>query len=205
MAHHGEGGEHGEGGMMMAHHPGGDGERMMGGMGHGGGHMGPGGGGPMMGHHPGGEEMMRELGMLGVHFYPPPMLIRRAKELGLTPDQVNKLRQEMLTTHSKSIDLHAKVEHSKVEVARLLSADKVDEKAVDAQIDEGAKAESELHKLHLGTMLRVRAMLTPEQRQKLDEKKSRKHPGAKPGAGAPPGPVGQADDDDDDDDDDMEG
>ena len=147
-----------------------------------GGHMGP---------PEGGAEMMRELAMLGVHFYPPPVLIRRATEIGLTPDQVTKLRQEMLTTHGKSIDLHAKIEHGKLEIARLLSADKVDE-----------KAEAEMHKLHVGAMLRVRAMLTPEQRQKLDAHKP-PHPGPKAGMG----PMGQADDDDDgeDEDDDAEG
>ncbi len=159
-------------------------------------------GGPM--EH-GDGEMARELATLGVHFYAAPSLIRRAKDIGLTPDQVTKIRGEMLATQSKGIDLHAKVQHARVESARLLSADKIDEKAVDAQIDEATKAEAEMHKLHVGAMLRIRALLTPEQRQKLDEHKAGKHPGAKPGQGGPGGAMGQADDDDDDDDDDAEG
>lgn len=211
--HHGE---HGDGDGREAHHGGGGpgehdgngphamGERMPGMRGaharpgpHGGEHVGP-------GERGGNAEMARELAMLGVHFYPAPTLIRRAKEIGLTPEQVTKVRAEMLATQSKAIDLHAKVEHSRVEAAKLLSADKVDEKAVDAQIDEATKAEAEMHKLHVGAMLRIRALLTPEQRQKLDEKKPRMHRGGKPGAG--PGPMGQAgqpgqpgpDDDEDD-------
>lgn len=167
----------------------------MGGRGAGPGPMRP-GGGPM---GPGGEHaMMGGLAMMGVHFYPPPMLLRRAKEIGLTADQVTKIRQEMLTTQARTIDLHAKGEHTKLEVARLLAADKVDERAVNAQIDEGAKALAELHKLHLGTMLHVRALLTAEQRQKLDERK----PARRRGANAGVGPVGQADADADDDSDD---
>jgi Spy/CpxP family protein refolding chaperone len=134
--------------------------------------MGPPGG--RMGHD-GGEEMIHELAALGVHLYPPPMLINRAKELGLTPDQVNKIRQEMLTTHSKAIDLHAKVEHSKLEVEKLMTAEKVDEKAVGAQIDEAAKAEAEMHKLHVGTLLHVRAILTADQLKKLEEMKPEHH------------------------------
>jgi Spy/CpxP family protein refolding chaperone len=153
---------------------------------------------------PGGEhEVMRELAALGVHFYPAPMLIRRAQKIGLTPDQLTKLRQEMLSTQAHTVDLVAKLQHAKVEAARLLAADKVDEHAVDGQVEEAAKAQAELHKLHLGTMLRVRALLTPEQRQKLEEHDS-KHEGPKPAmssAGQAPGVTGAADDDDDDDDD----
>jgi Spy/CpxP family protein refolding chaperone len=150
-----------------------------------------------------GAEVMRELGAMGVHFYPPPVVLRRGKEIGLTPDQTTKIRAEMLATHSRGIDLHAKIEHSKVETARLLSADKVDEKAVLTQVDEGAKAEAEMHKLHVGTMLRVRALLTPEQRQKLEEHASPKpRHRAKPAHAQGPGPVGQADDMDDDEEDD---
>ncbi len=153
----------------------------------------------------GGGEMARELATLGVHFYPAPSLIRRSKEIGLTPDQLTKIRGEMLTTQSKAIDLHAKVQHSRVEAARLLSAEKIDEKAVDAQIDEATKAEAEMHKLHVGAMLRIRALLTAEQRQKLDERKKGMHHDGKPG-GVAGGPMGQDDDDgDDDDDDDVEG
>jgi periplasmic protein CpxP/Spy len=178
-------------------------------------------GGGMPGGHPGmqaaghpggrGQEIMRELGMLGVHFYPPPMVLRRTKDIGLTPDQVSKLRDEMLAMRKKSIDLHAKLQHTRVEMVRLLAADKVDERAVAAQLDEGAKAEAEMHKLHVASMVRVRALLTPEQRQKLDEPKPARKPGSGGGGGG--GRVGMADDaddadddgDDDDDDDTVEG
>lgn len=148
----------------------------------------------------GGQEVMHELAALGVHFYPPQMLIRRADKIGLTPDQVSKIRQEILGDQTKSVDLVAKIQKDKIEVARLLSADKVDERAVGVQIDDAAKAEAELHKLHLAMMLRVRAILTPEQRQKLDERKA-----PKPDAAVAPGKTaatGAADDDGDDDDDD---
>jgi Spy/CpxP family protein refolding chaperone len=142
---------------------------------------------------------MRELAALGVRFYPPQMLIRRADKIGLTPDQVTKIRQEILADQTKSVDLVAKLQHDKIEVARLLSADKVDDKAVGTQIDDAAKVEAEMHKLHLGTMLRVRALLTPEQRQKLDAPKAPKPHVDGPGRTAA---MDDADDDDDDDDDD---
>ena len=145
----------------------------------------------------GDRDVMRELAMLGVHLYPPPMLIRRAQNIGLTQDQVAKIRQEMLTTQARSVDLKAKIEKAKVESMRLLAADKVDPHAVDAQIDEAAKAGAELRKLHVGMILRVRDLLTPEQLKKLEESAPR-NPGAKPGV---PGPGAQAMDADDPDDD----
>jgi Spy/CpxP family protein refolding chaperone len=144
---------------------------------------------------------MRELAALGVHFYPPEMLLRRAEKIGLTPDQVTKIRQEMLGMRGHAVDLLAKIEHAKIEVTRLLSGEKLDEHAVDAQIDEAAKAEAEMHKLHLGALLRVRALLTPEQRQKLEERKHKRE-SQKPGTsddGQTPGPSEPDDDDDDDD------
>jgi len=145
--------------------------------------------------------MLHELAALGVHIFPPQMLIRRAQKIGLTPDQVAKIRQEMLSTQARSVDLRAKLEHAKIDVARLLSSEKVDEHAVDVAVDEAGKVEAEMRKIHVGAMLRVRALLTPEQRQKLDERKL-KHEGPKPGAaGAGPtsGATDEADDDDDDD------
>ena len=139
------------------------------------GHRGPGAGGmhggmrgmPRGQRPPGhGAEMMHELAALGVRFYPPRTLLSRARQLDLTPDQVAKLRQEVLTTKSRSVELRAKVERAKIEATRLLAADKVDERALNAQIDEGAKAQAEMHKAHVASMLRVRALLTAEQRQK---------------------------------------
>jgi uncharacterized membrane protein len=161
-----------------------------------------------------GREGVRELAALGVHLYPPIVLLRHAKESGLTPDQVTKIRQEMLGTQAKVIDLGAKVGHARIEATRLLAADKVDERAVGLQVDEAAKAKAEMHKLRIGMMLRVRALLTPEQRQKLDEHTPMREPPKRQGMGSDERPtsgaLGEADDervhdDDDDDDDDMEG
>jgi uncharacterized membrane protein len=152
----------------------------------------------------GGHEIMGALGALGVHFYPPSLLLRRAQKIGLTPDQVTKIRQEMLGTQARAVDLRAKIEHAKIEATRLLATDKVDEHAVDAQIDEAAKAAAELHKLRLGTVLRVHALLTPEQRQKLEERKH-KHEGPKAGADAARSTSGALDEPADEDDDDDVG
>lgn len=144
---------------------------------------------------------MQELAELGVRFYPPQTILRHAKEIGLTPEQATKIRDEMLATRKRAIDLRAKIQHARLEAARLLAADKVDERAAGAQIDEAAKALAELQKLHVAEMVRVRAVLSPEQRQKLDEKRTPSVP-PRPRAGV--GALGQADDGLDDGDEDEE-
>jgi Spy/CpxP family protein refolding chaperone len=145
--------------------------------------------------------VMRELQALGVHFYPPQMLLRRAGELGLTPDQIGKIRQAVLGAQAKAVDLKARVGKAKVEATRLLAADKVDERAVGAQIDEATKAGAELRKLMLGVMLHVRDLLTPEQIKKLEERRGPKGEAKPPAAGdkqaAAADDDGDAGDDDD--------
>jgi Spy/CpxP family protein refolding chaperone len=57
----------------------------------------------------------------------------------------------------------------------LLASGEFDEARVFAQMDEVAKAESEIKKQRFGLMLRLRQILTPEQRKKLDELKQASH------------------------------
>jgi Spy/CpxP family protein refolding chaperone len=150
----------------------------------------------------GDRAVMRELAGLGVRFYPPPMLLRRSADIGLTPDQIAKIRREVLGAQARSVELRAKVQKARVEAMRLLTADKVDERAVGSQIDEAAKARAELRKLQLGVMVHVRALLTPEQIKKIEELKP---PMLRGGPGAGPGKQAVDDEDDAPDDDDAGG
>ena len=145
------------------------------------------------------HEMMRELSMLGLRVYPAPMLLRRRTAIGLTPDQVAKLQREVLAMQAHVVDVRAKLEKARIEAVRLLTADKIDEHAIDAQIDEAAKAAAELHKLQLATMLRVRDLLTPDQVKKIDELE------APPRGGPAVQPGSRSDEDDADADDDSQG
>lgn len=115
-----------------------------------------------------GAPVMRELARLGVHVYPPRMLLRRSAELGLSPEQVTKIRAEVLGAETRSADLRAKADKARIALVRLLAADKVDEHAVDAQIEQVASARADQRKVQVGVLLHVRSFLTPEQRKKLD-------------------------------------
>jgi Spy/CpxP family protein refolding chaperone len=94
------------------------------------------------------------------------------------------------------------VKKARLEVAKLLSAPKVDQQAVNRRLDEAAAARAESRKLRIGLLLRTRDALSAEQRTKLDElfkahagmpgwmgpgkPRGRKQgPGPAPGAGPP--------------------
>ncbi len=132
-----------------------------------------------------------------------------AASLGHGPESLTHLfgfSQIAIVPSQRAPDLHPRLDEPTVgqraehapEALEELSAEKIDERAVDAQIDEATKAAAEMHKLRVGMVLRVRALLTPEQRQKLEEHEP-KHECTKPGAtgaGQTSGAVGEADDED---------
>lgn len=65
--------------------------------------------------------------------------------------------------------LDASIREQRRELHDLLAADSPDEAAVMAKVESLGALETEMHKLHLATLLAVRARLSPEQRKRLVE------------------------------------
>ena len=84
------------------------------------------------------------------------------------------------------IDRESQAKKSRLELRRLISTGNLDQNKVFAQVDEAARAGSESKKQRLGLMLRVREMLTQEQRKRLDELAREGHHG--PPGQLPAGP-----------------
>jgi Spy/CpxP family protein refolding chaperone len=101
--------------------------------------------------------------------YSPGFVLAHSQELGLSDDQIQKIRKDMFTTHEKAIDLRARSMKDRAEVNRLLSEPKADQAAIDKQIQDSANAMAEMRKLHVQAWLRTRAMLNADQIKKLDE------------------------------------
>ncbi len=123
----------------------------------------------MPGKGPGPGEHGRGMHGLMGNLYPPGLVLRLAPRAGLRDDQTAKIRQDLFDTNLRVVDLESKAHKSRIEIERLLSAAQPDEKALFAQVDEAAKAGAEIKKQRLDLMLRVRQILTPEQRKQLDE------------------------------------
>jgi Spy/CpxP family protein refolding chaperone len=103
--------------------------------------------------------------------------MRGLRALDLTEaqrDQIFKIRHEQAPAFR---DQMKKVRASRDELRKLALADKFDQAAVRRAADTQAKAMSDLAVLRAQTTNRVRAVLTPEQRTKLDQMREHRHQG----------------------------
>jgi Spy/CpxP family protein refolding chaperone len=84
----------------------------------------------------------------------------------------------------KAIQARADIQLARLDLRKLMEADKPDSKAIEAQIDRIAGLRAGLEKSRMATMLEFRASLTPEQQKKLRELRERgpqmRSPGATP-------------------------
>jgi Spy/CpxP family protein refolding chaperone len=91
----------------------------------------------------------------------------RIEDLDLTDAQRKKLA-DIRDQHAKTgINQRASVQLASLELRKLMRADKPDVGAVERQIDKIASLRSALTKNRMTGMLEARALLTPEQMEKL--------------------------------------
>ncbi len=103
------------------------------------------GGGPMMGH-----------GMMAM-----------SKRLGLDEKQAAEFKALHFKMKKESIQKRADVRIAELELSELVNADPVDMKAAEAKVRQIESLRSELKLLRIRTHEAVKAMLTPEQKEKL--------------------------------------
>lgn len=128
-----------------------------------------GGGGMMGGDGMGMHEMrgMHGMGMDGGMMEMMKMMMRTSG-LDLTADQKKKLKLLRLHHQKEAIPLLARVRMSVVELQELALADPVDMENVRAKTKEKHSALAELEFGHMLHIQQVKALLTPDQRQKLE-------------------------------------
>ncbi|MDZ7359449.1 MAG: Spy/CpxP family protein refolding chaperone [candidate division KSB1 bacterium] len=91
------------------------------------------------------------------------------EQLGLTSEQKEQIRQVMLNTRKKNIDVEAKQKLARIELHELMSADAPDQNKINAKISELSKTHETLMRNRIESILAVQKVLTPEQRQKAKE------------------------------------
>jgi Spy/CpxP family protein refolding chaperone len=107
----------------------------------------------------GGPMRAGRMGMLG------PM----ARRLDLTDSQRERLRDIRDRQERRGIQARADLQIARMDLRRLMSAERPDHAAIDAQIDRNARLRAELAKARVASMLEARAVLSPEQQRKLRE------------------------------------
>jgi Spy/CpxP family protein refolding chaperone len=91
------------------------------------------------------------------------------ERLGITAEQTTKIEQESSAFRKTQIRNRADVEIKRVELRDLFSADQPDRAAIDKKLEEISAARLAQQKAAVGFYLTIRNVLTPEQRQKLQE------------------------------------
>jgi TonB-dependent SusC/RagA subfamily outer membrane receptor len=99
-------------------------------------------------------------------------VLKYREEAGLSADQVEKIKSiyngELPAYNSKKWDLDAMM----VKLEQLISQRNIDAQAADAQLEKCLALETEIKKMKLAMLLKVKNQLTPAQQAKLDAHKS---------------------------------
>ena len=135
-----------------------------------------GGKGMMARHMMGGQGMMNRHkmcmgagGMMGRNIIG--SYLRRADELGLTEDQVKKLKDRETAFLKETIDLRAKLQVAGIELRELLDQDTVNMNAVEKKVRANQDIAVNLILSSIRANVDAKNILTPDQRKKADDMK----------------------------------
>jgi Spy/CpxP family protein refolding chaperone len=92
---------------------------------------------------------------------------RAFRNLDLSKEQRDKIADLRDKQQRNGIRLRSDLETARLDMRRLLRADKPDRAAINRQVERMASLRSDLEKARIGMMLDVRDVLTPEQREKM--------------------------------------
>ena len=87
--------------------------------------------------------------------------------LGLTDEQVGRLRHIMVETEKTSVKNRAEIEVRGIELRELLHAENSDRDAVMKKVQEISGLRGEMMQHHIAALLDAKAVLTPEQQKKV--------------------------------------
>ena len=92
-----------------------------------------------------------------------------AKRLGVTEEQVKKIKESQFTLEKQMITMRADAEAAKLEVRHLMEGDKVDRDAIGKAIDAAAAKEATLRKTEILRMIDVKEILGSDTIKKIKD------------------------------------
>jgi Spy/CpxP family protein refolding chaperone len=102
-------------------------------------------------------------------FFPPELVMRHQRAIGLTADQQTAIKNEMQQSMARFTELVWQQSAEEEALTDLAAQDRGDEKQVLAQFDRLLRIENEIKRLHMTTLVRVKNVLTPAQQATLRE------------------------------------
>jgi Spy/CpxP family protein refolding chaperone len=99
--------------------------------------------------------------------FPPELVMRYGPEIGLDEKQKTAIKEAVVRTQARLLDVQWDVHGEAEKLARLLQASTVDEGAVLAQADKVMALEREVKRTHLALLVRIKNLLTDAQKARL--------------------------------------
>ena len=104
-----------------------------------------------------GEKALRE------NLFPPQVLFRNEERLGLKPEQLTAIRDEVQRLQNKVAEIASRMPDEGMRLSEILQRDRIGENEALVQLDRVLAAEREMKKAQLAMLIRVKNVLTPQQ------------------------------------------
>ena len=103
------------------------------------------------------------------HLVPPDLIMAHQEELGLQEKQKTAIKSEVLKAQPKFLESQWQLGEETQKMIALLRATPIDEAKVLEQADRIMALEREVKRTHLTLLIRLKNLLTPEQRKTLEQ------------------------------------
>jgi Spy/CpxP family protein refolding chaperone len=122
------------------------------------------------GQRPPGGDFMRE-------FFPPELVMRNQRAIGLTSSQQTAIREEMVRAMPRFTELQWQISAEEETLSNLVKSGSAGEKEIIAQFEKLLAVEAQIKRLQLENLLKIRSILTPDQQESLKALKRLNRPG----------------------------
>jgi len=106
---------------------------------------------------------------IGQRLFPPNLVLERSEEIGLQDAQRRAIREEAEKASARFTHLQLDLQEETGKLLKLLDGRTVEEARALEQADRVMGLEREIKRTHLGLLIRIKNMLTPEQQARLSE------------------------------------
>ncbi len=108
------------------------------------------------------------------HFFPPELIMAHQRDIGLAEDQREAIKSAVDEAHATVHDLKWDLQPETQVLADLVAAESLDEAAILAQAERVMDMEKRIKLIHMSLVIKIKNLLTAEQRATLRELRGRR-------------------------------
>ncbi len=110
---------------------------------------------------------------IGDALFPPELVMQHQQAIGLNEDQKKSIVAEIQKAQARFTELQWQLQREVETMASELRQDRIDEQKILGQLDRVLGLEREVKRTHITLFIRIKNTLTPEQRVRLQEIRSK--------------------------------